>query len=399
MVDGLAMTSQSLAQVFQGIGETDQGPNQAEYEIEGNGDYSFVQFTGLPRSGVMGAEVDQAFYRNAGLFGFATLTALLPKLAESPCLDSMVSALGVFVQGSVSLDTLVPAEEMLGQILENVVGQSLNNLDPCVMVNLHSNYFEQMGKFYALINQPLGGSDPSLSSSVFVSQWALADPVRDTCFSAWNEVVEPCIGCPEPVTDIDGNEYCTVQIGSQVWLGENLKVEHYRNGDPIITGLSDFEWESTITGAFVYYDNLNINKEIYGPLYNWYAVADPRGLCPTGWHVPTDDEWFRLAETLGGLPIAGGSLKAVGTLEEGTGFWRAPNFAATDSTGFSAIPGGYCTKFGNDFRSQGSDGQWWTSTESWIYEAWVWEMHRIDAWLGRVWNEKRYGNSVRCLKD
>jgi len=94
--------------------------------------------------------------------------------------------------------------------------------------------------------------------------------------------------CPATVTDIDGNVYLTIPIGSQCWTAENLKMERYRNGDAIPTGLSDGAWSSTTSGAFAVYNNVTANKATYGLLYNWYAVNDSRGLCPTGWHEPTD---------------------------------------------------------------------------------------------------------------
>ncbi len=146
--------------------------------------------------------------------------------------------------------------------------------------------------------------------------------------------------CPDSVTDMDGNVYRTVQIGKQCWIAENLRVERYRNGDGIPTDLSESAWTATNGGAAAAYLNLPENAAIYGLLYNWFTAVDPRGLCPAGWHVPTDAEWTELTDYLGGENVAGGKMKTTGTLDAGTGLWAAPNFGATYSSGFSGLPGG-----------------------------------------------------------
>ena len=101
------------------------------------------------------------------------------------------------------------------------------------------------------------------------------------------------------VTDIDGNVYQTVQIGHQVWMTENLKVTNYKNGDSIPTGLDNSSWSSTAEGAYAVYDNDSAIAEIYGNLYNWYAIDDERGVCPDGYHVPSDTDWKKLEVSLG----------------------------------------------------------------------------------------------------
>jgi len=106
----------------------------------------------------------------------------------------------------------------------------------------------------------------------------------------------PCPGVP--VRDIDGNTYNTLQIGTQCWMRDNLKVSKYRNGNPIATGLDNSAWSNTTFGAYAIYGNYTANEGLYGKLYNWFAVADNRGLCPTGWHVPTNAEWTTLTTFL-----------------------------------------------------------------------------------------------------
>ena len=216
--------------------------------------------------------------------------------------------------------------------------------------------------------------------------------------------------CPATITDIDGNVYSTVEIGSQCWMEENLKVERYRDGSNIPTGLSDAAWQAATTEAFAVYDNDTANKATYGLLYNWYAVADPRGLCPTGWHVPTDAEWTDLITVLDpstcgsctGLShssTAGGQMKTTGTLEAGTGLWFAPNTDATNSSGFSGLPGGFRVIDGN-FYGQGSFGYWWSSSEVSTSYAWSRGLYANHGYAGRNFDFfKQFGFSVRCLRD
>ena len=215
--------------------------------------------------------------------------------------------------------------------------------------------------------------------------------------------------CPATLTDIDGNVYNTVEIGSQCWMEENLKVERYRDGSNIPTGLSDAAWQAATTEAFAVYDNDTANKATYGLLYNWYAVADPRGLCPTGWHVPTDAEWTDLITVLDpstcgsctGLShssTAGGQMKTTGTLEAGTGLWFAPNTDATNSSGFSGLPGGY-RGIGGGFDGRGGSGYWWSSSENSASNAWFRRLLYFNGNAGRYNDFKRSGFSVRCLRD
>jgi uncharacterized protein (TIGR02145 family) len=209
-------------------------------------------------------------------------------------------------------------------------------------------------------------------------------------------------------TDADGNTYTTVTIGTQVWMKENLKVSKYRNGDPIGEVSDAGQWAAiwnngTPTGraAWCYYNNDAANNTTYGKLYNWYAVADPRGLCPTGWHVPSDAEWTILENFLGGASVAGGKMKSTGTIEAGTGLWYAPNQDATNSSGFTAFPGGY--RYYGGTVAFGSNGAWWSSTEfssTPSTYAWFRGVGRNGANSGRShYGHKTSGYSVRCLRD
>lgn len=140
---------------------------------------------------------------------------------------------------------------------------------------------------------------------------------------------------PTSITDIDGNVYHTITIGTQVWLVENLKVLRYRNGDPIPNVTDATERSNLSIGACWWHDNDMANKATYGALYNWYAVSDSRNLAPIGWHVPTDAEWTTLTTFLGGESVAGGKMKEVGFTH-----WFSPNTGATNSSGFTALAAG-----------------------------------------------------------
>ncbi|HNW88301.1 MAG TPA: FISUMP domain-containing protein [Bacteroidales bacterium] len=160
------------------------------------------------------------------------------------------------------------------------------------------------------------------------------------------------------INDYDGNVYNTVQIGNQLWMRENLKVTHYQNGDaiPIISATN--LWMSATTHGRCYY-NLDSasNKAVYGGLYNWHVVNDSRNVCPNGWHVPSDADWNTMEVALGSETISiGGSMK-----ETGFAHWITPNTGATNSSGFTALPGGQ-RDYNGMFNNMTNYGYFWTST-------------------------------------
>jgi uncharacterized protein (TIGR02145 family) len=197
-------------------------------------------------------------------------------------------------------------------------------------------------------------------------------------------------------TDYDGNVYETVTIGDQEWMAENLKVTHYRNGDPLLTGVSNPDWRYCPTGAYAIYNNDPINGEIYGYLYNWRAVDDSRNIAPEGWHVPSDAEWNILVEFLGS--DAGGKLK-----EAGYDHWNPPNTGATNESGFTALASGNRSYYHGGFRELGNSEFYWTSTYSgWggsYYEAWVHYVQYGTSYTQRIDLPIGAGISIRCVKD
>jgi len=207
------------------------------------------------------------------------------------------------------------------------------------------------------------------------------------------------------VTDIDENTYETVKIGDQWWISENLKVSRYRNGDSIPHVTDIAEWAELTEGAWSYYENDTTYHDIYGKLYNWYAAVDPRGLCPEGWHVPSEDEWHALETFLGGRSTSQGLMKSIRTDPDPHPRWRKPNEEATNESGFSGLPGGYRRADGN-FRQPWDGrvitefvGSWWSSTEYDNMFAYFRDLGWVITEPDRDFHsEKPGGKSIRCMK-
>jgi uncharacterized protein (TIGR02145 family) len=196
------------------------------------------------------------------------------------------------------------------------------------------------------------------------------------------------------MTDQDGNVYRTTVIGSQIWMAENLNVNHYRNGDLIPNVTDGLEWTQLTNGAWCYSNNQIINDCPYGKLYNWYCVTDPRNVCPIGWHIPSVFEITSLSNSLGGKAIAGTTLKS-------TCCWNG----STNETGFSATPGGYRYINLGSFIDLGSFGYWWTRDEynlDWANFYGLSQNLYLDLSGGTGGSggiDKLSGLSVRCIKD
>jgi uncharacterized protein (TIGR02145 family) len=221
--------------------------------------------------------------------------------------------------------------------------------------------------------------------------------------------------CGAPISDIDGNVYNTVLIGAQCWTKENLRVRRYNNGTAIPfdatgdAGGTSSTWSNLTIGAHTIYAHDSVatpsNLTKYGYLYNWYAAKgiykggqilanDTLRICPTGWHVPTDAEWTTLITELGGESEAGGKMKSIGTVS----YWNSPNTEATNSSGFSALPGGYRGLNGS-FTSIGDDAFFWSATEAAIDYAWGRLLISSNGNVGRGNDKRSFGASVRCIKD
>lgn len=172
-------------------------------------------------------------------------------------------------------------------------------------------------------------------------------------------------------------------------MAENLKNKEFNDGTSISLINDNSLWASATSPAYSEY-NIQDNNQIYGHLYNWYAVNTGK-LCPVGWHIPSDNEWLYLAQFLGGQSNAGGKLK-----ETGTGHWVSPNTGATNESGFTGLPGGYRL---TSVSMIGSYGCWWGSTGYDNENAIVWSLNYNNTWLNNNPNQKKSGASIRCVRD
>lgn len=192
-----------------------------------------------------------------------------------------------------------------------------------------------------------------------------------------------------------------VWIGCNAWMTKNLDVSTYRDGTPIPLVTSAAIWDTLTTGAYCYYtNNASVFGPVYGKLYNWYAVNDPRGLAPEGWHIPSEYEWTTLINTLGGSNVAGGMMKTIGAVASTPPVlnWIEPNLGATNFTNFSAMPGGQRNGAGN-FSGVGLFGNWWTSTRGATNFAWSRKLNNLDMEITGDGTDLQFGYSVRCVKD
>jgi uncharacterized protein (TIGR02145 family) len=184
--------------------------------------------------------------------------------------------------------------------------------------------------------------------------------------------------------------------GYQIWMDKNLDIDRFKNGDIIPMAKTAEEWQSAAERkqpAWCYYNDDEAKGEIYGKLYNWYAVNDLRGVCPEGWHIASDNEWMLLTNYLGGIKKAGGKLKATKT-----NYWQAPNVGATNISGFSALPGGY-RDFDGSFYLRGYQGFFWSHTKNNSEYAWGRTIFNNNAGVNRYYYEMSLGASIRCLRD
>jgi uncharacterized protein (TIGR02145 family) len=297
----------------------------------------------------------------------------------------------------------------------------------------------QKGVVYSLFTNPTisdgitndgSGSAPFvsyISNLVAGSQYFVRAYATNNIGTAYgNELVfrtllpnpQPCL-TDSVIHDIDGNSYNTIQIGSQCWTQSNLKVSRYSNGDSITSFLNINDCTNSLVGAYGYFFNDSINNLFYGKLYNHYAVLDIRGLCPTGWHVPSNSDWNKLIKYLDSFSdtscfncfqshIVGCMLKSTST-QPSAGGWTSPNYCSTNSSGFNAEPGGEYACGGYNVNSwgspswgnnAGSQGVWWSSSSD-SNGVVGWSRYiAYDYGYIRNWNFlKRSGLSVRCLRD
>lgn len=195
------------------------------------------------------------------------------------------------------------------------------------------------------------------------------------------------------VKDHDGNIYKTVKIGDQIWMTENLKVTHYRDGTPIPNVYTNDKWQYATDGAYCMVNNDSIEyKKTYGLLYNFYAVSNSRKLCPKGWHIPSESECLTLINVLGGHDVAGYKIK-----DNSANLWKTKNTHATNESGFSGLPAGGRGRLGSP-GDVGYYATWWSSTSYDSLYAWHWGLNPEKAAIRSNPGHKASGFSVRCMK-
>jgi uncharacterized protein (TIGR02145 family) len=198
---------------------------------------------------------------------------------------------------------------------------------------------------------------------------------------------------PGPVTDLEGNTYKTIRAGTQIWMAENLKSAILNDGTEISLTTSSVTWRDLTAPGYCWYNNDNISTgATYGALYNGYTVNTGK-LCPAGWHIPDTEEWQILREFLTDTISEGGRLK-----ESGTEHWFTPNKGATNSIGFTALPSGFRYTDGSFTAIQSYTGFWLASGSGTNYE-WFLGLYYGDAAATMNYVSKKYGLSVRCIKD
>ena len=270
-----------------------------------------------------------------------------------------------------------------------------DNVDDCVGAYDECGVCNGNGPTFPVVDEITPIYDSVYAENI--DTWFVYEIGADTSYTY---ICEALANCGIPV-EYGSYSYTTIAIGGQCWFAENLRSENYENGDAIPSGLSNSEWSSTTSGATAVYGESAANLETYGRLYNWYAVDDSRGLCPSGWHVPTDGEWMTMEMALGMSESEANSLGYRGT-DQGTQMkttygWNGGG-NGTNSSGFSGLPGGHRSSSSGNFYSAGYSGNWWSSSPSGS-DAWHRSLNDFGENVYRYSNDQRYGFSVRCVRD
>lgn len=383
IINGVEIAPTSLTALFTGTGQLNGDPEIKQYLLPGDGDYTLKFRTGFP--GKDNSPVHNlAFYENLGMFAYSTFKATIgdwPGGCKTVIIKNIVSLL-VNVPEFTST-TNKSASSLLFEVLEHLSNSLSATLDDCseVIPIEAPSYFKKFVSQWNIFSKAFNAGSYAVNTAFFAYDWTKAKAVVDTCFTVVGNDVTPkkCTDCApitySTITDPrDGQVYGVVQIGCQVWFAENLN------------------YATSISWC---YDSLTSNCNVYGRLYSRANLND--SLCPTGWHVPTKEEWFGLFATLGGREFAGGKMKS-------TSLWSGLNYGATNESGFTAIGAGGRYSYGGPtlgFHNLGVNAWWWSST--------------IDN-LGRIFRTSVYNNgetadtltynfpasvaySCRCIKN
>ena len=308
--------------------------------------------------------------------------ALLSLVLFSAC-DTKQTIITIPVLSTIDVTNLTQSTGKSGGIISSDGGSTIISRGICWSTNINPTIADRKtndGVGTGAFTSTLTGI--SADSTYYVRAYA-----TNVAGTAYGNVVASLI------TDLDGNIYHKIIIGTQIWMVENLKTTRYRTGEGITNNKSDNAWSTATYGAWCDYNNDGANGLKYGKLYNWYAINDSRNIAPVGWHVATDAEWATLVAYLGGEGDAGAKLKESGIIN-----WTTPNTGATNASGFTALPGGYRSPAGS-FGEIGDFGYWWTSTEYNATNVRYWYMNYNNVYVHKDYDVKSYGRTVRCVKD
>jgi uncharacterized protein (TIGR02145 family) len=252
-----------------------------------------------------------------------------------------------------------------------------------VLINYYDTGYSQLANSLSdtFVQMPIFDSSVSFKYKVLAY-----DTLGDS--STWSEAR---LGFTLSLGDVDGNAYHWVRIGTQIWMVENLRTTKYNDGTPIPQITDPSLWSAANGPGYCEYSDSSSYVKTYGALYNWYAVNSGK-LAPKGWHVPTDSDWTVLTTYLGGTSVAGGALKSTSTS------WQTPNSGATNSAGFSAVPGGECDVSGT-LGYFGYDGIWWSSTAIDSSNSWARYLYNNSTAVVAAGVNNNNGFSVRCLHN
>lgn len=391
VVDGVQIVTNSIYDLLTGNGDAIGSPVNKDYTLDGDANFTFKIRTGKPGFGDESDEHEEAFFKNLSDFSYDFLLTVAPFLKNSSCLVALRNKIfdtTVSIQG-LSSNTNLSAGEAILEVMNNLFGSIGTLVDGCATPEPDLKWFTSFLGHVNFINAAFNIISNGANLTLFGSQWALSEAIVDTCFAAMGNTVTPvtCGGCGGATffTDSrDGETYKIVQIAKQCWFAENLR---YEGSFPNV--IDQANWAITTQPAWSYYDNDPQNDIVYGKLYNWYAV-NSGSICPEGWHIPNNDEWGELIDSLGGWTIAGGAMKS-------TMGWDTPNTGATNESGFTGLPSGLRND-GGIFAGKGIWGHWSSSSEN-NSNSYSYFLEYNNTNLDAQIRHKKYGYSCRCVKD
>jgi len=352
------------------------GINTGLYFKTGNDTYSYT--------GALKTIIQQPNFARLGLFTYASQTP-----------GGLLERLSILDDGNVGIGTTTPPNKfsVVGNAnFSGSVGFGTNSADASAKVEINST---TKGFLPPRMTMAQRTAISSPATGLLVFQTDTLPGYYYYTGASWIGLVSsesPSLSTGQCI-DYDGNAYRTVQIGTQVWMAENLRVAHYRNGDSISNIPGGESWSTLTSGAICYYNNDQSTYGKYGALYNGFAVTDNRGLCPEGWKVPTNADFGTLITYLGGGAVAGGRMKSVSAL------WSAPNTNATDASGFSILPGGILDPIQPGFTFATYSCWMWTSTSSGVDNLYTRIIYYNNSTANPYVSNKLLGVSVRCIRE